>query len=82
MKTELVDIADAMATGVLMLTERLDIQYMNASAEMLFGSSRRRMEGKPYQRLLKEDILGWVLRRQLRRVKYNHYENFTFNWSW
>lgn len=61
MKTESIDIADAMSTGVLMLTPSLDIQYMNASAEMLFGSSRRRMEGKPYQRLLKEDILGWVI---------------------
>ena len=63
MKTESIDIADAMATGVLMLTPSLDIQYMNASAEMLFGSSRRRMEGKPYQRLLKEDILGWVIEK-------------------
>lgn len=61
MKTESIDIADAMSTGVLMLTPSLDIQYMNASAEMLFGSSRRRMEGRPYQRLLKEDILGWVI---------------------
>jgi len=61
MKTESIDIADAMATGVLMLTPSLDVQYMNASAEMLFGSSRRRMEGRPYQRLLKEDTLGWVI---------------------
>ena len=63
MKTESIDIADAMATGVLMLTQSLDIKYMNASAEILFGSSRKRMQGKPYQRLLKEDILGWVLEK-------------------
>ena len=63
MKTESIDIADAMATGVLMLTQSLDVKYMNASAEILFGSSRKRMQGKPYQRLLKEDILGWVLEK-------------------
>ena len=63
MKTESINIADAMSTGVLMLTPSLDIQYMNASAEVLFGSSWQRMEGKPYQRLIKEDVLGWVVEK-------------------
>ena len=65
MKTESTDIADVMATGVVILTESLDIKYMNASAEILFGSSHRRMKGRSYLRLFKEDILGWVLEKAL-----------------
>ncbi|RVU83295.1 PAS domain-containing protein [Leucothrix sargassi] len=61
MNREPIDIADAMATGVVLLTGSLDILYMNASAEILFGSSRRRMKGQSYTRLIREDIIGWVL---------------------
>ena len=51
MNAKLVEISDALATGVLVLDGGLNIYYMNASAEVLFGSSRRRLIGDSYERL-------------------------------
>ena len=57
MNTKLVDITDALATGVVVLDRHMSIQYMNASAEVLFGSSRRRLIGETYKRLFEESSL-------------------------
>lgn len=65
MKTKLVDITDVLSTGVLMLDKKLNIQYMNASAEVLFGHSRRRMQEKPYTHLLSQDVICLVLEKVL-----------------
>ena len=63
MKTKLVDITDVLSTGVLMLDKALNIQYMNASAEVLFGHSRRRMKGCSYARLLGQDVIYLILEK-------------------
>lgn len=65
MKTELADITDVLSTGVLMLDDELNIQYMNASAEVLFGHSRRRMEGQSHRRLLSQGVIRQVFDRVL-----------------
>lgn len=57
MNVKLAEITDALATGVLVLDSSLNIQYMNASAEVLFGSSRRRLIGELYKRLLDESSI-------------------------
>ena len=40
-----------------MLDGALNIQYMNASAEVLFGTSRRRLIGERYKRLIDESSI-------------------------
>lgn len=57
MNVKLTEVTDALATGVLVLDSALNIQYMNASAEVLFGSSRRRLIGERYKRLFDESSL-------------------------
>ena len=54
---KLAEITDALATGVLVLDGALNIQYMNASAEVLFGTSRRRLIGERYKRLIDESSI-------------------------
>lgn len=57
MNVKLTGVTDALATGVLVLDGELSIQYMNASAEVLFGSSRRRLIGERYKRLFDESSI-------------------------
>ena len=57
MNSKLAEVADALATGVLILDSTLNIQYMNASAEVLFGNSRRRLMGGLYKRLFVESSI-------------------------
>jgi len=54
MNVKSAEMADSLATGVLVLGSDLHIQYMNASAEVLFGHSRRRLIGDDYTRLFDE----------------------------
>lgn len=48
------EVADALVTGVVVLDGELNIQYMNASAEVLFGNSRRRLFGEAFNRLFND----------------------------
>jgi len=58
MNVKLAEITDALATGVVIIDSAdLSIQYINASAEVLFGNSRRRLIGETYKRLFDENIL-------------------------
>ena len=61
MSSELGEVTDALATGVLILDSELNIQYMNASAEVLFSSSRRRLIGECYLRLFDEQEIVQAL---------------------
>lgn len=65
MNTKHIDVTDVLATGVLLLDENLNIQYMNASAEILFGHSQRRMMGMSYTRLLNQDVIEQVVDKVL-----------------
>ena len=57
------EIADALSTGVLLLDDALNIQYMNASAEVLFGNSRRRLIGEAYTRLFDEEVILYAFEK-------------------
>lgn len=57
MNVKSAEMADSLATGVLVLDSDLNIQYMNASAEVLFGHSRRRLIGEDYTRLFDESSI-------------------------
>ena len=65
MNVKSTEIMDALATGVLVLDSALNIQYMNPSAEVLFGTSRRRLIGEPYKQLLDESSLLFALNKAI-----------------
>ena len=58
MDAKLGEITDALVTGVVVLDSVLNVKYMNASAEVLFGNSRRRLIGETYKRLFEESSLN------------------------
>ena len=57
MEINSLELTDALTTGVLLLSRDLNVQYVNASAEVLFGNSRRRLIGANYARLFDETPL-------------------------
>ena len=62
------DLSDSLTTAIVLLDTSLCVQYMNISAEVLFGQSLRRVAGKVYTSLFNMNIaahhLDFVLKHR------------------